>query len=76
MERGACSSRVDAFSEKSGGREQPLRFPDDVSGSGRNAPSTATAARSSTAVERFVVADDDADFIPDDKIQIGVDARH
>ena len=52
----------------------PLRFPDDVSGSGRNGAKHRDGCSLLNCFERFVVADDDADLIPDDKIQIGVDA--
>ncbi len=72
MERGWLQG-VDAF-PKSAAAPLPLRFPDDVSGSGRNGAKHRDGCSLLNCFERFVVADDDADLIPDDKIQIGVDA--
>ena len=45
-----------------------------MSGSGRNGAKHRDGCSLLNCFERFVVADDDADLIPDDKIQIGVDA--
>ena len=72
MERGWLQG-VDAL-PKSAAAPLPLRFPDDVSGSGRNGAKHRDGCSLLNCFERFVVADDDADLIPDDKIQIGVDA--
>ena len=72
MERGWLQG-VDAL-PKSAAAPLPLCFPDDVSGSGRNGAKHRDGCSLLNCFERFVVADDDADLIPDDKIQIGVDA--